>query len=642
MLIGGAALLCAIGLREVGGVTSMMEKVSALPWTAEHFELLPSASHEAFPWPAVVLGLGLVLGPAYWVGNQAIVQRTFGVRSQADARASYVFAACIKLVFPVLLVLPGLLALALYADELGAPAPGWDANQVLPMMIGRLVPPGALGLLIGAFIAGVMANLDSYVNSASTLLVTDLYRPFVRPHASDAECLKVGRWLVVVLLVVGAVLSYQVKMRFGSVFEAFQTFLSFFQGALFALLLFGMLTRRATAAGGVAGMLAGVGTAAAMSVAGQLYLWTAWWSFVAASVTLVVVSVMTARKSDDELRGPRVLGALMPSSPERSIVMALYGLCLFVIWYVSPRLPGRRGRPAAPVVAQRAGLGVIRRRCADRGLRAVQLTVYSRVMKPPTVFLGEMTTLEVEAFLKRHHTVIVPVGATEQHGPHAPLSTDVLHPARGGAARGADVGAVVAPSLNYALSYPHVGFTGLVHIRIPTFMALIEDLCASLSADRLQAHRVPQRPLRQHLRHRLRVRERGREAADGREGVSDQLLGRHDARTRSTEFFNLARAARQPRGDLGHAGHQSRPRRHGQGERRVPAVPRNTVNIGAGAHGVLLLAPGSVHRATSRARGATRGARRRRWASGISRSASRSTIAVLENIERTFEAMPPR
>ena len=303
VLIAGAALLCVIGLREVGGVGAMVDKVSALPWTEEHFQLLPSASHQAFPWPAVILGLGLVLGPAYWVGNQAIVQRSFGVRSQADARASYVFAACIKLVFPVLLVLPGLLALALYADELGPPGPGYDANQVLPMMIARLVPSGALGLLVGAFIAGVMANLEAYVNSASTMLVSDLYRPYVRPKASDAECLKVGRALVIILIVVGALLSYQVKVRFGSVFEAFQTFLSFFQGALFALLLFGMLTRRATATGGVAGMLAGVGTSAVMTASGQLYLWTAWWSFVAASVTLLAVSAVTARKTDDELRG---------------------------------------------------------------------------------------------------------------------------------------------------------------------------------------------------------------------------------------------------------------------------------------------------------------------------------------------------
>jgi solute:Na+ symporter, SSS family len=106
-----------------------------------------------------------------------------------------------------------------------------------------------------------------------------------------------------VLLVLGALVSYQVKVRFGSVFEAFQTFLSFFQGALFSLLIFGLLTRRATAAGGVAGAIAGVGTAAFLSTTGQLFLWTAWWSFVAASVALMVVSAFTEAKSDDELRG---------------------------------------------------------------------------------------------------------------------------------------------------------------------------------------------------------------------------------------------------------------------------------------------------------------------------------------------------
>src|SRR5215218_6401039 len=103
-------------------------------------------------------------------------------------------------------------------------------------------------------------------------------------------------------------------------------------------------------------------------------------------------------------------------------------------------------------------------------------------MKPSTVFLGEMTNVEVETFLKSHHTVIIPTGATEQHGPHAPLLTDVLVPNEIARRIAPRVGAVVAPPINYALSYPHVGFTGLVHIRIPTFMALIEDLCASFAA----------------------------------------------------------------------------------------------------------------------------------------------------------------
>src|SRR5687767_7839114 len=102
-------------------------------------------------------------------------------------------------------------------------------------------------------------------------------------------------------------------------------------------------------------------------------------------------------------------------------------------------------------------------------------------MKPATVFLGEMTNPEVEAFLKKHHTVIVPTGATEQHGPHGPLLTDVLIPQEIARRVAPQIGALVAPPINYALSYPHVGFTGLVHIRIPTFMALIGDLCASFA-----------------------------------------------------------------------------------------------------------------------------------------------------------------
>lgn len=103
-------------------------------------------------------------------------------------------------------------------------------------------------------------------------------------------------------------------------------------------------------------------------------------------------------------------------------------------------------------------------------------------MKPSTVFLGEMTSPEVEAFLREHHTVIVPTGSTEQHGPHGPLLTDALIPTEVARRAAPRVGAVVAPTVNYSLSYPHVGFTGLVHIRIPTFMSLVEDLCASLAS----------------------------------------------------------------------------------------------------------------------------------------------------------------
>ncbi len=311
VLIIGAALICGLGLWKAGGLGGLKATIGSLNWTQHHFDLLPPADHPVYPWPAVLLGLGFVLGPAYWIGNQAIVQRTLGTRSQNEARASYVFCAGIKLIFPVLLVVPGLIGLALFHEQLGQPGEHWDGNRVLPMLVAHLLPTGVLGIVIGAFLAGVLSNLDSYVNSASTLLVTDLYRPFINPQATDHQCLKTGRWLVVLLLLGGAVLSYPIKTQFSSVFEAFQTFLTFFQGPLLALLLLGMLTRRTTAAGGMVGMVAGVGTAAVLNWAevllgitgGVPFLWAAWWSFVASLAVTVGVSLFTQPHDEERLRG---------------------------------------------------------------------------------------------------------------------------------------------------------------------------------------------------------------------------------------------------------------------------------------------------------------------------------------------------
>ncbi len=311
VLILGAAIICISGLSEVGGVGALKEAIASKTWTQDHLTLLPPADHSHYPWPAVVLGLGFVLGPAYWMGNQAIVQRTLGTRSAAEARASYVFCAAIKMFFPLLLVLPGLIGIALLEKELGSPGEAWDGNRVLPMLLVRLLPSGILGLVIGAFLAGVLSNLDSYVNAASTMLVHDFYRPWIHPHAEDAQCLRVGRCLVPVLLMAGVAVSYPVKQGFGSVFEAFQTFLSFIQGPLLALLLFGMLSRRANSTGALMGMVAGVLVAVLLTFSESLFgvkggisfLWVAWWSFVASLLGVLVGSFLAPPPHPSDLTG---------------------------------------------------------------------------------------------------------------------------------------------------------------------------------------------------------------------------------------------------------------------------------------------------------------------------------------------------
>ncbi|MCA9147767.1 MAG: sodium/solute symporter [Planctomycetales bacterium] len=303
VLIIGMVLICMIGLDKVGGWEALRTQVGALPDTEHHFELVRSASDPDNPWTAMLLGLGFVLGPAYWIGNQAIVQRTFGTVSQAEARASYVLCAAIKIVFPFLLVIPGLIGLALFHDKFGGVrSDNWTGGLVLPELV-KLLPPGILGIVIGAFLAGVMSNLDSYVNSATTLCVTDLYKPIFRQGASDYEMLWVGRLLIVIFLAGGAIASYEIQQRFTTVFTAFQTLLSLYQGALLSVLLLGMLSRRVTQWGGFAGLIVGVTSASLMHYQGVHMLWVAWWSFVAAVCANVGVSMLTKPHDDERLQG---------------------------------------------------------------------------------------------------------------------------------------------------------------------------------------------------------------------------------------------------------------------------------------------------------------------------------------------------
>ncbi len=103
-------------------------------------------------------------------------------------------------------------------------------------------------------------------------------------------------------------------------------------------------------------------------------------------------------------------------------------------------------------------------------------------MKAKSVFLADITNRELNLFLREHHTIYIPVGATEQHGPHSPVSTDVLIPqeiARRVAEKQRN--ALVAPALPYTLSYPHRGFTCEFSLSIETFMATIKDLALSFA-----------------------------------------------------------------------------------------------------------------------------------------------------------------
>jgi creatinine amidohydrolase len=262
-------------------------------------------------------------------------------------------------------------------------------------------------------------------------------------------------------------------------------------------------------------------------------------------------------------------------------------------------------------------------------------------MTTSTVFLGEMTNPQVEAFLRDHQTVIVPTGSTEQHGPHGPLLTDVLVPQEVARRIASRVGALVAPPINYALSYPHVGFTGVVHIRIPTFMALVEDLCASLAA--VGFTRIVF--LNGHYDNTYAIAYACANAAERLPaGVRAFPINYWDGMTadEAGEFFGPTTGLHANRGetsavmaidptlvDLEHANAE------------LPPFPE--VSNAAPVHTAFFFsAPGSVHRASQ---SGTWGDAREATVEFGQRYldvVSEATVRVLDDIERTFAAMPPR
>ena len=263
-------------------------------------------------------------------------------------------------------------------------------------------------------------------------------------------------------------------------------------------------------------------------------------------------------------------------------------------------------------------------------------------MKPPTVFLGEMTNPEVEAFLETHQTVIIPTGATEQHGPHGPLLTDVLIPQEVARRVAPQIGALVAPPINYALSYPHVGFTGMVHIRIPTFMALVADLCASFAASGFKRIIF----LNGHYDNTYAIAYGCAEAADRMpKGAQAFPINYWDGFTtaEAAEFSGLKNGLHANAAETS-AVLAINPALVDLERANVefPPFPEFTVNTAPVHTAFFFTSPGSVYRATKS--GTWGDARKSSAALGerYIEAGVRSTLAVLQNIENTFAAMPPR
>jgi len=303
MFVGGIAVVF-LGFYQVGGWDGLVAKMAEMG--IEHqsrFELIQPVNTETpFPWTGILFGLTFVMANAYMIGNQAVVQRCLAAKNEWHAKASMIWGAFLKMFIPVMVLFPGLIATVMH--------PGLEeGDQAFPMLIGTLLPIGLRGLLFAALLAGLMSSIDSVLNSTATLWTKDIYQKFIKKEASDKHYLNVGRVTTILLLIFG-VLTAPVSKKFPGIYVAIQTFLSFFQGPIFSILLLGIFFRRITAWGGCAGLVGGITVSislylnkSSLFTIEDPFLYVSWWSFVAGFIITIVVSIFTKPHPEQKLYG---------------------------------------------------------------------------------------------------------------------------------------------------------------------------------------------------------------------------------------------------------------------------------------------------------------------------------------------------
>jgi len=355
LIVFGFLPLVLLGLYDIGGWSGLQaglarvatsQGYAAGAWSESwRFMGTTTSNPMGVEWFGMAMGLGFVLSFGYWCTDFLIIQRAMAAESMSAARRTPLIATLPKMLFPFLVIVPGMIAIALThrAGAGGFVLPGkpdgtLNYDLVIPVMLAHYFPNGLLGLGLTALIASFMSGMAGNVTAFNTVWTNDIYEPYIERGASDAHYLWVGRVATVAGIVLSLLAAYLVA-QFNNIMDVLQLVFAFINAPLFATFLLGMFWKRANGNGAFAGLVAGTLAAsvhhgltlpghAVVGIKGgwlavvHLYssemaqnFWTAIFAWSTCFVVTIVVSLATRRPSLQDLAGlvysetPRLIDA---------------------------------------------------------------------------------------------------------------------------------------------------------------------------------------------------------------------------------------------------------------------------------------------------------------------------------------------
>src|SRR5216684_8863355 len=256
ILVAGAVVLTILGMNAVGVFASLR---AALP--PDYFHMIKPASDSAFPWTGIFFGAP-ILGIWYWCTDQVMVQRVLSAKSEGHAKAATIFAGFLKILPVFILVLPGLIAVALYRDlfrVVGGHVTNGDIAY--PTMIVNLLPAGLVGLMIAALLAALMGAMSSVFNSASTMVTLDFYKKF-KPDATERQLVFFGRLATGAMVILGLLWVPFIHLLSAQLYIYLQSVQAYISPPIAVCFIFGILWPRLNGQGAIASLLTGFGLGA--------------------------------------------------------------------------------------------------------------------------------------------------------------------------------------------------------------------------------------------------------------------------------------------------------------------------------------------------------------------------------------------
>jgi SSS family solute:Na+ symporter len=254
ILIVGAVILTFLGLDKVGGFAGLR---AAVP--PDYFHMIKPASDPEFPWTGIFLGAP-ILGIWYWCTDQVIVQRVLSAKDEGHAKAATIFAGFLKVLPVFMLVLPGLIAFALYRDlfKIGVHGEVLNGDIAYPTLIINLLPSGLVGLMIAALLAALMGAMSSVFNSTSTLVTLDFYKK-IKPSATEIQLVNFGRLATGAMVILGLLWVPFIHLISAQLYIYLQSVQAYISPPIAACFVFGILWPRLNGKGAISSLLTGLG-----------------------------------------------------------------------------------------------------------------------------------------------------------------------------------------------------------------------------------------------------------------------------------------------------------------------------------------------------------------------------------------------